>query len=281
MVGSIAILAIPALASESDQQVPAGSITGNNSFDTAMSIGYWKYKNIDTIILPEGQDAAYFTFTANAGERIYVRSSYRNEYEGMKIELFNQNRQKISSGENIINRSSLTPFIYANADATSANQTFYIKVSRGANSGTMYFSLSIEDRIKTGSGTYRFSGSATNNGNIKLDLNGVESSVIMMDLTKDTTIPKGAIVKSVSTSSIQSPNQGNVHHMIMSNQNNIWSTSIVSSATSGSYRISLQDNLLVASKWNFKYNAKATAKSTMSNVNASINYEYDLTAQFN
>ncbi|CAF1852972.1 hypothetical protein NRS6141_04089 [Bacillus subtilis] len=58
------------------------AITGNNSFDTAMPIGYWKYKNIDTTILEAGQDEAYFTFTANKGEKVYVRSTYRARIQG-------------------------------------------------------------------------------------------------------------------------------------------------------------------------------------------------------
>lgn len=31
------------------------AITGNHSFETANPVGYWKYKNIDTAILPEGK----------------------------------------------------------------------------------------------------------------------------------------------------------------------------------------------------------------------------------
>lgn len=101
-----------------------------------------------------------------------------------------------------------------------------------------------------------------------------------MDLTNNSSIPKNAIVKSISTTSTQSPNQGNVTHKLMADINKIWNESIFSSATSGSYRISLEDQLKVAQKWSFKYNAKATARSTMSNVKADIRYEYDVTDGF-
>ena len=109
---------------------------------------------------------------------------------------------------------------------------------------------------------------------------GVDSSVITMDLTNNSSIPKNAIVKSITTTSTQTPNQGNVTHKLMASDSNIWYQSLFSSATSGSYRISLDDQLRVAQKWSFKYNAKATARSTMSNVKADIRYEYDVTDGF-
>ncbi|XQY91896.1 hypothetical protein ACNRWW_20845 [Metabacillus sp. HB246100] len=258
----------------------SSTITGNNSFETAHSAGYWKFSNMGTTILPENEDAAYFKFTANTGEKVYVRSSYQNQYQGMKIEIFNNNLQPIANGTTIINPNSLTPFIYANADANANSETFYVKVSRGSYTGDMYFTVSILDRIKTGSGTFNFSGTATNPGNTSLNPNGVDSSVISMDLRNNTTIPLDAKVRSITTSSTQSPSQGNVLHKIMSEQTNVWYTSTVTSATSGRYTISIQDQLDVAQKWNFKYNAKATAKSTMTNVRATINYEYDVTDQF-
>lgn len=268
----ISTLAVPASA--------AGTITGNNSPGTAYVMGYWKYSSPSTTILPEGENEAYYQFTANAGERVYVKSSYQNQYAGMKIAVLNNNMQLIDERIGVVNPSSLTPFIFAKTDATSNSQTFYVRVSRGNYTGDMYFTISILDRIKSGSGTFNFSGTAVNNGNTNLNPAGVDSSIITMDLRNNTTIPLGALVKSITTSSTQSPSQGNVLHKIMSDQTGVWYTSTVTSATSGKYSISLQNQLLVANKWNFKYNAKATAKSTMTNVRATINYEYDETDQF-
>lgn len=265
-------LCIPAYA--------AGTITGNNSFETAYAAGNWKYSNMGTTILPTNETEAYYTFTASAGDKVCAKSSYQNQYAGMKIEILDSNRQLIHTGTAVVNPNSLIPFIFANADASSNSQTFYIRVSRGSYTGDMYFTVSIQDRIKSGSGKFNFSGSAVNTGNVKLNPAGVDSSVITMDLSNNTTIPKGAIVKSVTTSGTQSPNQGNVHHMIMCEQTGGWYTSTVSSATSGFYSISLPNQLSAAKKWNFKYNAKATARSTMSNVSATIDYQYDVTDQF-
>lgn len=255
------------------------TITGNNSPGTANIMGYWKYSTPDTTILPEGEDEAYYQFTINKGEKVYVRSSYNNLYTGMGIEVYKAGYSDART--RVINPTSLTPFIFANtADVTSASETYYVKVTRGTYTGDMYFTVSIENRIKSGSGKFNFTGTATNPGNTNLNLAGVDSSIITMDLTNNTAIPKNAVVKSITTSSTQTPNQGNVTHHLMANQNNVWNISKVSSATSGSYYISLQDQLKVAQKWSFKYNAKATAKSTMTNVSANISYEYDVTDGF-
>ncbi|MBE1554512.1 hypothetical protein H4683_001588 [Filibacter limicola] len=255
------------------------TITGNNSAGTANVMGYWKYSTPDTTILPEGEDEAYYKFTINVGERVYVRSSYDQQYTGMSIEVYNS--QNFDSGTTVINPSSLTPFIFANSgDVASTSETYYVKVSRGTYTGNMYFTVSIEDRIKSGNGKFDFTGTATNPGNGSFNLAGVDSSVITLDLTNNTTVPKYAIVKSIKTASTQTPNQGNVTHKLMSNENNVWNTATVTSATSGSYNISLQNQMRVAKKWSFKYNAKASAKSTMTKVSANISYEYDVTDQF-
>ncbi|MFS0656494.1 hypothetical protein [Bacillus sp. 179-C3.3 HS] len=255
------------------------AITGNNSPNTASSMGYWKYSRPDTTILPEGENEAYYQFTINRGERVYVRSSYNKQYMGMKIEVYNSKSNK--PGSRVINPDSITPFIFANTgDVTSASETYFVKVTRGTYTGDMYFTVSIEDRIKSGNGKFNFTGTATNFGNTSLKLTGVDSSVITMDLTNNSSIPKNAIVKSISTNSTQTPNQGGVTHNLMASQNNVWYQSLYSSATKGSYRISLENQLKVAQKWSFMYNAKATAKSTMRNVSADISYEYDVTDEF-
>ena len=48
-----------------------------------------------------------------------------------------------------------------------------------------------------------------------------------MDLTNKSTIPVGAIVKSITTSGTISPSKGGILHKISSNQNNIWHTATV------------------------------------------------------
>lgn len=256
------------------------TITGNHSFETANPVGYWKYKNIDTAVLPEGEKESYFTFTANKGERLYVRSSTRSEYKRMSIEIYNKNKVLVSKGTEVINPDTLLPFIYAITDAKENNETFYVKVSRGSYTDDIYFTLSIYDRIKAGSETFAFSGTAENKGNTSLSPNGSDSTVLRLDLTKQTSIPKDAIVKRISTTATQIPSQGNTKHSIMSEENKVWHRALANSSTQGNYGITLDDNLSVSSIWNFKYNTLATAKSTMKNVKLKIDYEYDVTSQY-
>jgi len=259
------------------------AITGNNSFSTAYLMGYWEYHGSTICKLEAGQNAAYFKFIASDGDRVYASVSVDSDEEGAIIETFNQNQHKIDEGSIVINPEIGIPFIYANADATSNGQYFYIKVTRGSYSGDMYFPVSINNRISSGNGTFSFTGTASNPGNpdILTNPNGVDSTIISMNLTNNSDIPNEAMVKSITTSSRISPSIRGITHRIFSSETNTWYTSTVSSSTSGYYNISLSDDLNVKRSWSFRYNATAMSASTMSNVKATISYEYDVTRQFN
>lgn len=56
-------------------------------------------------------------------------------------------------------------------------------------------------------GTFTFSGTASNPGNSLISLSGVDSSVLSLNLTNNSTIPPGAIVTSVSTSGTHLPRE--------------------------------------------------------------------------
>ncbi|MCC9089985.1 hypothetical protein I5506_14825 [Bacillus pumilus] len=121
-----------------------------------------------------------------------------------------------------MNPDSITPFIYANTSkVTSTTETYFMKVTRRTHTGNMYFTVSIRDRIKSGNGIFNFTGTATNIGNFSLNRAGVDSSVITMDLTNHTAIPRNAKVKSITTNSTQIPNQGGVTHKLMADENKI------------------------------------------------------------
>ncbi len=143
----------------------------------------------------------------------------------------------------------------------------------------MLFPVSINKRISSGNGTFSFTGTASNPGNpnVLTNPNGVDSSVIYMDLSTNTTIPKEAIIKSITTTGTLNPsNLGGITHKILSAENNVWYTATVA----GIFGLTTSNNLKVAKKWSFKYNFKGTSSSKMSNVKANISYEYDLTKQF-
>ena len=260
-----------------------GAIIENNTFGTAYPIGYWQYHGSTICKLEAGKPEAFFSFTANANDRVYASITLSQELvnTGAKVEIFNTTSltSAISTGIKVVNPTSITPFIFANAASTANSQNFYIKVTRGTFVGNMYFPVSINNRIYSANGTFNFTGTASNAGNPNILTNpsGVDSSVIYMDLTNNTTIPNGAIVKSITTTGTLNPsNLGGITHKILSAENNVWYTAIVS----GTFGLTTSNNLKVAKKWSFKYNFKAKSSSKMSNVKANITYEYDLTNQF-
>lgn len=251
---------------------------GNYTSNTAYNMGSYSDNKSVTAILPAHETCSYFKFTVNADEKIYVRCSYNKDYTGMAVGLRDSADYPISRSTKVIDASSVIPFLAVNCDGQRSGQTFYVKVERGNYdiNKPMYFSITLYNRIKSGNGTFKFTGSAVNRGNSSMSFYGVDSSVIKLDLSRNSKIPAGAIVKRVSTKSTQSPSQGNVHHILMPKSVNNWYTSKSSSATSGSYNISEEDKIPVKQEWQFKYNAKASKRSTMSNVQLMVDWTYDL-----
>ena len=258
-----------------------GAIIENNTFGTAYPIGYWQYHGSTICKLEAGKPEAFFSFTANTNDRVYSSITLAQELlnTGVSVQIFNSSQLPITPVNSaIVNPTSITPFIFANATSTANSQTFYIKVTRGTFVGDMYFPVSINNRIYSANGTFNFTGTASNAGNPNILTNpsGVDS-FIYMDLTNNTTIPNGAIVKSITTTGTLNPsNLGGITHKILSAENNIWYTATVA----GIFGLTTSNNLKVAKKWSFKYNFKAKSSSKMSNVKATITYEYDLTNQF-
>lgn len=256
----------------------ASSVTGNNTKTTAYNCGSWNSMNsLPTAILHADQQQSWFKFTVATKEKIYVRVSTETDWEGTSIcvqDTSGKTLHRSNNPDNIIYSSRVTPALYVNVDNTSdSTKTFYLVVDRGDFcTEDMYFSVSAANRIKTSSGTFSFSGTATNAGNKSASRVGVDSTIISLNLTNSSLLPEGAIVTRVSTSGTQSPSQGNVHHMIKPSSTSTWYTSTVSSATKGSYNIDVLNNIKAKQTWSFRYNATATAKSTMRNVKITIDY---------
>ena len=245
---------------------PDHAITGNNSKETAYNIGNWKHKSIKT---------------CSKDEKIYITCSRENIPDGMTFSIFNANTMKeLRRSTKIANPSSFIKFLAVKADGTEST-SYLLRVERGNYEGDMFFSLNFADRMKRTTKTFDFRGTARNNGNKGMSFAGVDSNVITVDLSRETSIPKGAIVNRVETSSYMSPNQGNVRHMLMCQTESAWWTSKVSSATSGSYYINSSNRIPVKQIWSFKYNAKAGAKSSMNSVKLRVDYIYDITSDWN
>lgn len=264
--------ALPAIEAEA-----ATIVGGHTTQATAYNWGtYSNGKSLTPIVLPEGENEFWVRFTVPSNERIYARCSYSNEYAGMFTVMYNSTNQVVGLGADVINPNSVIPFLAANADnRTASSQTFFLQVRRGDFTGDMYFSLTLYDRIYTGNGTFSFSGTASNPGNSSVSTAGVDSSILTLNLTNNTTIPPNAVVTYVSTAGTQSPSQGNVRHKIRPASSG-WFTSTVTSATSGTFNVTLANNIFAAQQWEFQYNALATAKSTMKNVKLTLKWEYDI-----
>jgi len=265
--------------------------TGNYSAATANNLGRWSTTmNVPSTILPADQSQAYYSFTASAGDRFYIRigAITGSSSEGMRLELWNSSEtQRFEFDRGVVDRGTITAFRYAEYEVpstTPANTRFLIRIYRNPNDPTStdnqrVFTPSFRNLFQNGSGTFNFSGTASNPGNTQLDMvNGRNSSELRLDLTNNANIPVGARVRSVTTRSTMSPSQGNVRHHIANASR--WNTSIVSSATSGSYNISLSNDYAARAVWTFRYNVLATAPSTMSNVSITINYEFNVSLPY-
>ncbi|HBI73968.1 MAG TPA: hypothetical protein DEG06_07745, partial [Lachnospiraceae bacterium] len=230
-------------------------ITGNDSLANAYIHGLWSNTYTDTTIIAENQEAAYYKFTVNKGDRIFARVSYNNNLAGMSVDLLNSAGIQIDTTANVHDPDSVIPFMAINCDGIKDGQTFYLRINRGTvdPSKAMYVSYSFRNRIRTGSKAFNISGTASNPGNNPYNVAGVDSSVLTINLTNNTQIPNEAIVEKVTTSGTQSPSQGGVRHKIMPSNPGGWYTSIVKNASSGSYNISLSDGIEAKQIWKFKY----------------------------
>ena len=260
---------------------PEHAIIGNNNPETAYNIGNWKYKSIKTCAIEENQSEAWFRFSMSEDEQIYVTCSRENIPNGMTFSIYNANNMdELWSASEIADPSSFIKFLAVKANG-SQSTSYLLRVDRGNYVGDMFFSLSFGNRMKKAIKTFDFRGTARNNGNKSMSFAGVDSTVITADLSRESSIPNGAIVNKVDTSSYMSPNQGNVRHMLMCQTESAWWTSKVSSANSGSYYISSSNKIPVKQIWSFKYNAKAGAKSSMNSVKLRVDYSYDITSGWN
>lgn len=260
---------------------PEHAIIRNNDPETAYNIGNWKYKSIKTCAIEENQSEAWFRFSMSEDEQIYVTCSRENIPNGMTFSIYNANNMdELWSASEIADPSSFIKFLAVKANG-SQSTSYLLRVDRGNYVGDMFFSLSFGNRMKKAIKTFDFRGTARNNGNKSMSFAGVDSTVITADLSRESSIPNGAIVNKVDTSSYMSPNQGNVRHMLMCQTESAWWTSKVSSANSGSYYISSSNKIPVKQIWSFKYNAKAGAKSSMNSVKLRVDYSYDITSGWN
>lgn len=262
-----------------------GTISGNNTVNTAYNMGAWNDlsntniaagKQVMTIIADTSVDNnAYFKFTAAPGDNFvaYVGSQY-DTGRTYTLQLFRSTDLVNPCVPTLVKKDGITR--YAFVESISANTTYIAHVTVTDTSTTyVAFYFNVVNNARTGSGTFTFNtpSSISNPGNSSLNPNGVDSSITTLDLTNEATIPTNAKLTSYTTSSVQSPNQGNVHHKVLYNTDTTWNVSTVASATSGSYNTPVRVD--PKKVWKFRYNALATASSTMNTIKIKINYNYN------
>ncbi len=250
---------------------------GHSTRISAFNWGLYSPYNSLTVMLPAEEYDFWVQVSVPSNNKVYAKCSYDSFYEGMYLTMRNSNGSVIDfcSIEDAYGLDSSTPFLAVSCDNTSSvTKSFYIHISRGDYVGNMFFSISMNSRIKKGRGTFNFPGTANNPGNSSMSLSGTDSSILTLNLTFNSTIPNGAIVTLVNTTGSQSPNQGNVHHLIQ--VDNSWYTSKYANASSGSFNITADDCIEVKQQWRFKYNTLASAKSSMRNIKLVLNWEYDI-----
>jgi hypothetical protein len=269
-----------------------GHVVGNNNRQTAHNLGRWSAtalnattllrNNVNTTYYSNVVDTvAYYTFTARPGDRFYIRVPYGLTGNGRTLELLNASGNLLRANDRVVDRGTVGAFIYVEYEVPGSgtnNITFFIRITRGNGTGTVNFAPAFRELFRNGSGTFNFSGTATNPGNSSLNPIGTNSTELRLDLRNNANIPERAVVRSVTTRSTMSPSQGNVRHHIANDGR--WNQSIVSSATSGSYNISLSDGYYARAIWTFRYNVLATAPSSMSNVSITINYEFNVSLPY-
>ncbi|MFA9466592.1 MAG: hypothetical protein ACERKN_20200 [Velocimicrobium sp.] len=268
------------------QEVSAAGTTiiGNNTMTTAYNFGRWQLISSTTkiAVLEKEETEAWFKFTVAANEHIFIRCSSDAEYVGMNAVVKDGLGNSVSTiqknPEHLIGKINMAG-LYLDCDNTSSTtQTYYVLVQRGTYdvSKGIYFYLAAENRIKTGQATFSFSGSATNSGNKSLSLAGINSTELMLNLTNSTQIPKEATVTRVTTTGVQSPSQGNVHHLVKAKDKDNWYTSTVASNDWGTYAVNVADEIMAKQIWYFKYNVLSPTKSTMSKIKLILEWQYDV-----
>lgn len=258
-----------------DNIQPASVIDAKDNFtiNTATNVGRWNSATSVMGVLPSGQKEAFIKFTVSDGDRIYIKSIYREAYDGMTISLYNSGGRVIDKSNNMCDIDTVIPFIFVNCSG-NGTQSYYVSITRPAGyDGEMPYNFSFYDRIRHGTVRATFPGKATKPNNV------LNSSTVRLSTVKNSNIPDGAIVTTFTTSATMSPKLGGVVHTVTNNSVNYDSDSAYYGSGSFNY-VDASMEIPAKANWGFFFSTDATAASTMSSIELMIRYEYDLTDAF-
>lgn len=255
---------------------PRGIVNASNNFtfSTAKNVGRWNTTTTVMGKLDEGHDRAYIKFTTSPGDRLYVREGYEKDFPGMTITLYDGNEQQIDVGNQVVNPTSVIPFLFVKCNGGTTTDTFYVSINRPANSiGDLYYDISFEERLKEGHLQVSFQGTASK------AKNATTSSTISVNTLNDSDIPKEAVVTGLSTTATLSPSQGITTHTLINNGIQYHSNAAYQGSGSFTY-IDVEQGIPAKAEWGFRYVTGATGASTMSRVTMLMYYQYDVTNTF-
>lgn len=248
------------------------------SMQTAFDYGAWEYAyNKSPNVIPLGQQQAYYKFSIDSSDRAYASLMLPSgNVSGSLIEILNSAGTTVNYGftgnsdleaRGVITKKNGLKYLVADINGSSVGTVGYIRITKvdpfDVTSSSIPF---IDKRIYTGSGTYKFSGTAQNSGN-------GYSTVLTLNLTNNPEIPEGATVKSANTTGTMSTNVGGVQHML----NPGGAGWLASSATNGRASFDFSPyNIGVKNLWQFKYYQSAYSSTRLSNLSMRINWEYDI-----
>ncbi len=248
-----------------------------SSMQTAFDYGAWEYAyNKSPSAIPLGQQQAYYKFSIDSSDRAYASLMLPSgNISGSLIEILNSAGTTVNYGftgnsdlaaKGVITKKNGLKYLVADINGSSVGTVGYIRITK-VNPLDVTSSIPfIDKRIYTGSGTYKYSGTAQNSGNSY-------STVLTLNLTNNPEIPDEAIVKSVNTTGTMSTNVGGVQHML----NPGGAGWLASSATNGRASFDFSPyNIGVKNLWQFKYYQSAYSSTRLSNLSMRINWEYDI-----
>ncbi|MCX7749651.1 MAG: PPC domain-containing protein [Clostridia bacterium] len=238
----------------------------NNNINDAQILGTWSQYNSVMGVLPDTQDTDFYRFYAYQGDRLAVKLSSMEVGNNLDLYIYDSNFQLVGLSTRVSNADEIVRI------DVPASDNYYIQVIPVAISGSTpeYYWLNFYNRIKTGSYTASLTPSSISSPGA-----GTVSPIASVNLTNNTSIPNGAIVKRVQAQGTISPSLGNTFRQVLNADQNIWHTT--SSGGTIFTSITLNNQLPVKTTWNVRYYSLAYSRSTWSYPKLLIDYEYDQT----
>lgn len=250
-----------------------------DTINTAFNYGEWEKsytRNPD--LIPDGQQIAYYKFSIDSKDKAYANIGLSNySTSPMLIEVLDSSGESINYGytgdadilaRGVITKSSGSKELVVDMNGLSIGSMGYIRVSKldYADSGADMRPF-LDRRMHPGSGTFRFTGTASNPGNSY-------STTLTLDLSDKPNVPQGAIATDIYTSGTLSPDVMGVDHMLNPGGKG-WVTAVSGMGDDGSFDMEPYGQE-VKQSWQFMYYQSAFARTTISRLEMRVSWEYDI-----